>query len=82
MNMKTLFAKLLAYLKFSVGVQALALSDDEKYRLDELRKRSKLGEKLARFETKFIQQCYDLEPEYFEKTERKIFEETKPFGAN
>ncbi|WP_156150903.1 MULTISPECIES: hypothetical protein [Pseudoalteromonas] len=53
-----------------------ALSDDEKYRLDELRKRSKRGEKLAQFETKFVQQCYDREPEYFASTESKIFEET------
>lgn len=60
----------------------MALSDEEKYRLDELRKRSKRGEKLAPSETKFIQQCYEREPEYFASTERKIFEETKPFGAN
>lgn len=61
-----------------VGVK---LSDDEKYRLNELRMRSKRGEKLASFETKFLQNCYDRDPEYFSSTEKWIFEETKPFGA-
>jgi len=58
------------------------LSDEEKYRLDELRKRSKKGELLAPFESKFVQQCFDRDPDYFEATEHKIFEETKPFGAD
>lgn len=57
------------------------LTDEEKARLFELRKRSKQGEKLAKFELEFVQRCYDEEPGYFEETEARVFEETKPFGA-
>ena len=60
----------------------MPLTDDEKYRLDELRMRSKRGEKLANFETMFVQKCYDQDPKYFTDTSKVIFEETKPFGAN
>lgn len=59
----------------------MGLTDEEKSRLFELRKRSKQGEKLASFELKFDQRCHDEEPAYFEEIEARVFEETKPFGA-
>jgi hypothetical protein len=58
-----------------------ALTDEEKSRLFELRKRSKQGEKLASFELKFVKRCHDEDPAYFDVIEARVFEETKPFGA-
>lgn len=59
----------------------MILTEEEKARLFELRKRSKQGEKLAGFELKFVQRCYSIDSEYFDKIEPRVFEETKPFGA-
>ncbi len=59
----------------------MALTDEEKARLFELRKRSKQGIKLASFELKFVQRCHDADPTYFDEIEAQVFEETKPFGT-
>lgn len=59
----------------------MALTDEEKARLFELRKRSKQGEKLAGFELKFVKRCHDEDQAYFDVIEARVFEETKPFGA-
>ena len=59
----------------------MSLTDDEKSRVLELKKRAKRGEKLADFEITFVQKCYATDPKYFDEIEPQVFEETKPFGA-
>lgn len=64
------------------GLMLMAtLTDDEKSRLIEIRKRSKQGGKLSRHELKFVQRCHDQDPDSFDNIESRVFEETKPFGA-
>ena len=46
------------------------------------RKRSKRGEHLTPDESQFCQRMFRLFPEWYARTESRVFNETVPFGSN
>jgi hypothetical protein len=47
----------------------------------ELRKMSKQGQRLTEEESSFCEKIWEQYNDWYKKTEKRIFEETKPFGA-
>lgn len=47
----------------------------------DLRCRSKRGEHISIRDMKFINQMFEKYPAWYHRTERDVFEATKPFGA-
>ncbi len=47
----------------------------------EIRKRSKLGEHVAREDSEFCYSCYEKYPAWYKSTEAAVFRSTAPFGA-
>jgi len=45
------------------------------------RKRAKRGESLSPEESKFCQDMFRMFPEWYSKTEARVFNETVPFGS-
>lgn len=48
----------------------------------ELRKRSKRGERLSSEEGRFCARMLDQYPDWYSATEKRVFNETVPFGSN
>jgi len=48
----------------------------------EIRKRSKRGEHVTQEEHEFCQFMFKEYPDWYGTSERKVFEETLPFGSN
>lgn len=48
----------------------------------DIRKRGKRGEHLTKEETAFCTKIYKRFPDWYAKTEARVFNETVPFGSN
>ena len=46
------------------------------------RKRAKRGDHLTLEESKFCQEMFRMFPEWYAETEKRVFNETVPFGSN
>jgi hypothetical protein len=55
---------------------------EEQKRLLYIRKRSKRGSRVTKDERSFCYDMYDKYPEWYNKSEPRIFNETVPFGSN
>lgn len=57
-------------------------SEDESKRCLQIRKRSKRGEYVSPDDNRFCEKMYIKYPEWYEKTEDKVFNDTVPVGSN
>ncbi len=54
----------------------------EAERCIEIRKRGKRGESLNQEDVRYCMRMYKRYPEWYTKTEARVFNETVPFGSN
>jgi len=60
----------------------IVLSDNVAEACIAIRKRAKRGERLLPEESRFCEQMAKQFPDWYKETEKRVFNETVPFGSN